>query len=132
MISQSGGGKSVNKVEFKKNFELGYAEVVFSANNAETIIRIKNSYSVPSSKITSTITSITGTLYEMQRWGMVFWGMNEIQSDINVSVNIELDRFSVSVEDFDEEDFLEHLIKQATVKIWESDYYTVLKKMTVL
>lgn len=132
MISQSGGGKIVNKVEFKKNFELGYEEVVFSANNAETIIRIKNSYSVPSSKVTSTITSITGALYEMQRWGMVFWGLNEIQSDINVTVNIELDRYTISIEDFDEEDFLEHLIKQATVKVWDSDYYTVLKKMTVL
>lgn len=122
----------MNKVEFKKNFERGYEEVVFSANHAETVIRIKNSYSVPSSKVTSSITSISGTLYEMQRWGMVFWGLNEIQSDINVTVNIELDRYYVSIEDFDEEDFLEHLIKQATVKIWDSDYYTVLKKMTVL
>ena len=122
----------MDKVEFKKNFELGYGEVVFSANNSETFIRIKNSYSVPSSKVTSIITSITGTLYEMQRWGMVFWGMNEIQSDINVTVNIELNRYSISIEDFDEEDFLEHLIKQATVKVWDSDYYTVLKKMTVL
>ncbi|MFX3673515.1 MAG: hypothetical protein ACE3JQ_03570 [Paenisporosarcina sp.] len=119
-------------MDFKKNFELGYQVVDFSANNAETLVRIKNSYSVPSSTVTSTITGIAGTLFEQKRWGLVFTDLVEIQSEINANVNIELDRYEIDIEEFDEEDFLNHLMHQATFKIWESDYFTVLKKMSVI
>lgn len=122
----------MEKVEFKKNFELGYQVVDFSANNAETLIRIKNSYSVPSSTVSSTITGIAGTLFEEKRWGLLFSDLIEIQSEINANVHIELDRYRVDIEDFDEEEFLDHLEKQVTFKIWGSDYFTVLKKMTVV
>ena len=95
----------MEKVEFKKNFELGYQVVDFSANNAETLIRIKNSYSVPSSTVSSTITGIAGTLFEEKRWGLLFSDLIEIQSEINANVHIELDRYRVDIEDFMKKNF---------------------------
>mgnify|MGYP003525159442 CR=1 FL=1 len=121
----------MNKVEFKKNFDIGYEEIVFSANHDETLIRIKNNYSVPSSMVTSSISQIEGTLYEEKRWGFIFSELVEIESGMNEEVHIELGRFIVDEENFDESAFIKHLINQVTNKILYSDYFTVLKKITV-
>lgn len=122
----------MEKVEFKKNFEIGYREMEFTANKEKTIISIQNNYSVPSSTVTSTISHIKGTLFEEYRWGWVFTDLNEIQSDVNVEVMIKLDRFEIDIDDFDEESFVEHLIEEASEKIMESNYSTVLKKMAIV
>ena len=122
----------MNKVEFKKSFDIGYEEIVFSANNDETKIQIKNNYSVPSSMVSSSIVKISGKLYEEKKWGFIFSELIEIESDINEMVNIELGRIMVDEEFFEEEEFLNHLIFQATNKIRNSDYFTVLKKMTAV
>lgn len=121
----------MNKVEFKKNFDIGYEEIVFSANHDETTIRIKNNYSVPSSMVTSSISQIEGTLFEEKRWGFIFSELVEIETGMNEEVHIELGRFIVDEENFDESAFIKHLINQVTNKILYSDYFTVLKKITV-
>ncbi len=121
----------MNKVEFKKNFDIGYEEIVFSANHDETLIRIKNNYSVPSSMVTSSISQIEGTLFEEKRWGFIFSELVEIESGMNEEVHISLGRFVVDEENFDEVAFINHLINQVTNKILYSDYFTVLKKLTV-
>jgi hypothetical protein len=121
----------LNKVEFKKNFDIGYEEIVFSANHDETLIRIKNNYSVPSSMVTSSISQIEGTLFEEKRGGFIFSELVEIESGMNEEVHIELGRFVVDEENFDEGAFIKHLINQVTNKILYSDYFTVLKKLTV-
>ncbi|WP_019414016.1 hypothetical protein [Paenisporosarcina sp. TG20] len=122
----------MNKVELKKNFALCYEEILFSANNNETKIWIKNDYSVPSSTVTSTIFKISGKLYEEKKWGYIFSDLIEIESDINELVKIDLNRFEIDDEDF-ETAFLDHLKSEATDKMmFSDDYYTVLKKMVVL
>ena len=122
----------MNKVEFKKNFDLGYEMIEFVANYDETTIRIKNHFSVPSSTISSTIIKIEGSLYEERRWGFIFSDLIEIATDINEEVQLELDRFEIDTEDFDEEGFLAHLVHQATLEIQNSEYPTALKKMTIV
>ena len=132
------GGILLNKVEFKKSFDLGgYEEIVFKANNDETTIWIKNKYSCPSSTVTSKITKIAGTLYEEKRWGFFFTELIEIDSNIDAEVNIELEGYEIDEEDLDEdgfqdEEFLDHLIEQAMEEIKNSAYPTALKKMTAL
>jgi len=122
----------MNKVEFKKNFDLGYETIEFVANHDETIIRIKNHFSVPSSTISSTIIKIEGTLYEERRWGFIFSDLIEIATNINEEVQLELDRFEIDTEDFDEEGFLAHLVNQTTLEIQNSEFSTALKKMTIV
>lgn len=122
----------MNKVEFKKNFEIGYDKIQFSANNDETFISIENIYSVPSSMVSSTIVHIKGTLFEELRWGFLFTELVEIELDINAPVSIKLDKFEIDPDDFDEESFLQHLIDEATEKIKESNYNTSLKAMTII
>jgi len=128
----------LNKVEFKKSFDLGgYDEIVFTANNDETTIWIKNKYSCPSSTISSTITKIAGTLYEEKRWGWIFTDLIEIESGVDAQLNLELDSYEIDDEDLDEdgfqdEAFLDHLIDEATYEIINSEYPTVLKKMTAI
>ena len=129
----------MNKVEFKKNFDLGgYEEIVLTANNDETTIWIKNKYSCPSSTISSTITKISGSLFEEKRWGIIFSDLFEIDSDIDAEVNIELDGFEVGEDDYNsedgfmDEDFMEHLIDEVTFELMNSEYPTALKKITVL
>lgn len=122
----------MNKVEFKKNFNIGYEEIAFSANNNETMILIKNNYSVPSSTVSSTIINIAGTLFEEKRWGLIFSDLIETETDINARVNIELGRLEIDNEDFDEDEFLNHLMYRASNEIMNSEYATVLKKMTVI
>ena len=128
----------MNKVEFKKSFDLGgYEEIAFSANDDETTIWIKNKYSCPSSTISSTIVRIEGSLFEEKRWGFIFSDLVEIESDIDAEVCIELDRYEIDEEDFDEngfmdEGFLEHLSTQAALEILDSEYATALKKMKAI
>ncbi|WP_075619715.1 hypothetical protein [Paenisporosarcina indica] len=128
----------MNKVEFKKSFDLGgYEEIVFTANNDETTIWINNKYSCPSSTISSKITKIAGTLYEERRWGFIFSELIEINSNIDAQVNIDLGGYEIDDDDLDEdgfqdEDFLDFLIEQATNEIKNSEYPTALKKMTAL
>jgi hypothetical protein len=122
----------LNKVEFKKNFNIGYEEIAFSANNGETMILIKNNYSVPSSTVSSSIINIEGSLFEEKRWGIIFSDLIETESDINATVNIELGRIEIDNEDFDEEEFLNHLMVRASNEIINSEYETVLKNMTVI
>ena len=50
---------------------------------------------------------------------------------MNEEVHIELGRFIVDEENFDESAFIKHLINQVTNKILYSEYFTVLKKITV-
>lgn len=122
----------MNKVEFKKNFDLGYEVLEFVANHDETSIWIKNHYSVPSSTVSSTIIKIAGTLYEEKRWGLIFSDLIEIETDVNEEVQLELDRFEIDIEDFDEEAFLAHLVSQATIEIQNSEFSTALKEMMVV
>ncbi|MFJ8065748.1 hypothetical protein ACIQYS_14045 [Psychrobacillus sp. NPDC096426] len=122
----------MNKVDFKKAFDIGYQEMIFTANNDETFIRIKNNYSVPSSKVSSTIVHINGKLFEENRFWIFFTELVEISSDIREDVQIELDKFEIDTEDFDEEAFIQHLIDEITDKLEENEVYTVLKEMEVL
>lgn len=122
----------MNKVEFKKNFNIGYEEISFIANNGETMILIKNNYSVPSSTVSSSIINIEGSLFEQKRWGIIFSELIETESDINARVNIELGRIEIDNEDFDEDEFLNHLMHRAANEIINSEYATVLKNMTVI
>lgn len=122
----------MNKVEFKKNFEIGYKKMEFIANKSKTIICIENDYSVPSSTVSSSITHIEGSLYEKYRWGWVFTDIEEVESDIFADVTISLGRFEIDPDNFDEESFIEHLIEEASEKIKETDYSTVLQKMEVI
>lgn len=122
----------MNKVEFKKNFDLGYELIEFVANHEETSIWIKNHFSVPSSTISSTIIKIAGTLYEERRWGLIFSDLIEIETDVNEEIQLELDRFEIDTEDFDEEGFLAHLVNQATIEIQNSEFSTALKKLTIV
>lgn len=122
----------MNKVDFKKAFDIGYLEMIFAANNDETFIRIKNNYSVPSSKVSSTIVHINGKLFEENRFWLFFTELVEINSDVREDVQIELDKFEVDPEDFDEEAFIQHLIEEITEKLEENEVRTVLKEMEVL
>ena len=128
----------MNKVEFKKSFDLGgYDEIVFTANNDETTIWIKNKYSCPSSTISSTIIKIAGTLYEEKKWGWIFKDIIEVESGVDAELNLELVGYEIDDEDIDEdgfhdEAFLDHLIDEASYEIINSEYSTVLKKMTAL
>ncbi len=121
----------MKKVEFKKNFDLGYAEVVLLANYDQTKVRIKNTYSVPSSTITSTIINIDGTLFQERKWGFIFYEMIEIHTDLNAAVQLELEPFEVDEEDFDEDEFLGHLIYQATKELKHSILGSSLKRVTI-
>ncbi|MDI2586810.1 hypothetical protein OR571_06750 [Psychrobacillus sp. NEAU-3TGS] len=122
----------MDKVEFKKAFDIGYEEMTFVANNDETFIRIKNSYSVPSSKVSSTIVHINGKLFEENRYWIFFTELVEIASDVSTDVQIELDKFEVDIKDFEEEEFIQHLIDEITDKLEEHQVHTVLKEMEVL
>ena len=122
----------MNKVDFKKAFDIGYLEMIFAANNDETFIRIKNNYSVPSSKVSSTIVHINGKLFEENRYWIFFTELVEIDSDVSADVQIELDKFEIDIEDFDEEAFIQHLIDEITDKLEENEVHTVLKEMEVL
>ncbi|QFF97678.1 hypothetical protein PB01_02030 [Psychrobacillus glaciei] len=121
----------MNKVEFKQHFDIGYSEMIFKANNDETIVCIKNTYSVPSSMISSYIIHISGTLFEETRWAFFFKDLIETRTDIRENVQIALDRYEVDPEDFDEEAFIQHLIDEATEKILETDLNTTLNEMEV-
>ncbi|GGA23659.1 MULTISPECIES: hypothetical protein [Psychrobacillus] len=122
----------MDKVEFKKAFDIGYEEMMFVANNDETFIRIKNSYSVPSSKVSSTIVHINGKLFEENRYWIFFTELVEIAADVSADVHIELDKFEVDIKDFEEEEFIQHLIDEITDKLEEHQVHTVLKEMEVL
>ncbi|WP_313893981.1 hypothetical protein [Psychrobacillus sp.] len=122
----------MNKVEFKKDFEIGYDKMEFSANDDQTFISIENKYSVPSSMVSPTIVHIKGSLFEERRWGWIFTDLVEVESDINAPVSIKLDRFEIDAENFNEESFVQHLIEEATEKIKESNYNTSLKTMTII
>lgn len=122
----------MNKVEFKQFFDIGYQDMIFAANNDETFIRIKNKYSVPSSMVTSAIIHINGKLFEETRWGFFFTELVEIESNIRANVYIELEKFEIDPEDFDEEAFIQHLMDEITEKIKETTVNTVLKEMEVL
>ena len=98
----------------------------------ETFIRIKNNYSVPSSKVSSTIVHINGKLFEENRFWLFFTELVEINSDVREDVQIELDKFEIDPEDFDEESFIQHLIDEITDKLEENAVPTVLKEMEVL
>lgn len=122
----------MNKVEFKKNFDIGYKEIMFSANDGETFIVIKNDYSVPSSKVTSSITRLNGKRFEEVRWGFFFKDIEEIEDNVQAYVSIRLDKYDVDPEEFDDEEFIEHLIEEASEKIMETHVSTVLKEMEVI
>ena len=66
------------------------------------------------------------------KWGWIFTDIEEIESDIFADVTISLGRFEIDPENFDEESFIEHLIEEASEKIKETDYSTVLQKMEVI
>ena len=121
----------MNKVDFKKAFDIGYPEMIFAANNDETFIRIKNNYSVPSSKISSTIVHINGKLFKENKYWLFFTELVEVSSDVSQDVQIELDKFEVDSEDF-EEAFIQHLIDEISDKLAENEIRTVLKEMEVL
>ncbi|SER98404.1 hypothetical protein SAMN05518872_10347 [Psychrobacillus sp. OK032] len=122
----------LTKVEFKKAFDIGYQEMIFTANNDETFIRIKNNYSVPSSKVSSTIIHINGKLFEENRYWIFFTELVEVDSDISTDVQIELDKFEIDTENFEEEEFIQHLIEEITEKLKENNVNTVLKEIEVL
>lgn len=122
----------MNKVDFKKAFDIGYQEMIFAANNDETFIRIKNNYSVPSSKVSSAIVHINGKLFEENRFWVFFTELVEVNTDVSEDVQIELDKFEIDIEDFDEEAFIQHLIDEITDKLEENEIHTVLKEMEVL
>ncbi|WP_093268061.1 hypothetical protein [Psychrobacillus sp. OK032] len=122
----------MTKVEFKKAFDIGYQEMIFTANNDETFIRIKNNYSVPSSKVSSTIIHINGKLFEENRYWIFFTELVEVDSDISTDVQIELDKFEIDTENFEEEEFIQHLIEEITEKLKENNVNTVLKEIEVL
>lgn len=122
----------MNKVDFKKAFDIGYPEMIFAANNDETFIRIKNNYSVPSSKISSTIVHINGKLFKENKYWLFFTELVEVTSGVSQDVQIELDKFEVDPEDFDEESFIQHLIDEISDKLAENEIRTVLKEMEVL
>ncbi|TQR20412.1 hypothetical protein FG384_07530 [Psychrobacillus vulpis] len=122
----------MNKVEFKQFFDIGYQEITFTANNEETFISIISNYSVPSSMVSSAIFRISGKLFEENISWFFFSELVEIESDVNANVFIELERFEIDPEDFDEEEFFQHLIDEATEKIQETDLCTTLKDMEVV
>jgi len=129
----------LNKVEFKKSFDVGgYDEIVFSANNDETTVWIKNKYSCPSSTISSTITKIAGTLFEEKKWGWFFYDLIEKETGIEAVVNLELAGFEIDEDYIDgeagflDEEFIDHLIDETSEAILDSEYATALKNMTVL
>ena len=122
----------MQKVEFKKLFDLGYELMEFAANNNETTIWIKNTFSVPSSVISSSIVKIAGTLYEEKRWGLFFYELIEIERDIEEELNIELAGLEIDVEDFDEDEFLQHVMEQAISEMRNSEYQAALKKLSII
>jgi hypothetical protein len=122
----------LDKVEFKQYFEIGYSEIELSANEDETIICIESKYSVPSSMVTSFIINIKGTLFEEKRRGLLCSELIALKSDINVNLFIKLERFEIDPEDFDEDEFIQHLIDEATEKIKETNVSTALKEMEVV
>lgn len=122
----------MNKVEFKQFFDIGYQEMIFAANNDETFICVKNKYSVPSSMVTSAIIHINGKLFEETRWGIFFTELVEIKSNVRANVYIQLEKFEIDSEDFDEDAFIQHLMDEITEKIKETDVNTVLKEMEVV
>lgn len=121
----------MDKVEFKQNFDIGYKKMIFTANNEETTISIKNSYSVPSSMVSSYIIHISGTLFKEIRKAFFFRDLVETRTNIKENVSIALARYEVDPEDFDEESFIQHLIDEVTEKIAESDLNTALFEMQV-
>ncbi|KQL37278.1 hypothetical protein AN959_04425 [Psychrobacillus sp. FJAT-21963] len=122
----------MNKVEFKQYFDIGYKEMIFTANNGDTIIAIKSNYSVPSSMVTSSIIHVNGKRFEEKRWGFFFTDLVEIESNVRANVYIELEKYEIDPEDFDDESFIQHLIDEATEKIQESNVCTALNEMEVV
>ena len=97
-------------------FNIGYQEMIFAANNNESFIRIKSNYSVPSSKVSSTIAHINGKLFEVARYWIFFSELVEINLDVPEDVQIELEKFEIDPEDIGKEAFIQHLIDEITDK----------------